>query len=164
MEWIPAAMHLTDWPDSLSSLWKQINGNLTDAGFYFIFSFTFIFSSLKYCSNWNSERATTFHMSKLSPSLEIDLSHDEANTISSSASKIDELFVSLQLGLNIRQGLTKWKSLFSYLMRYMSFSSKMKWFLWTFAEKVNCFGGASLTMSLRLKFYITTQKHFNSSS
>ena len=46
-------------------------------------------------------------MSKLSPSLEIDLSHDEANTISSSASKIDGLFVSLQLGLNIRQGLTK---------------------------------------------------------
>ena len=33
-----------------------------------------------------------FHMSNLSGSLEIDLSHDEANTISSSASKIDGAF------------------------------------------------------------------------
>ena len=65
-------------------------------------------------------------MSKLSRSLVIDRSHDEANTISSSASKIDGLFVSLQLELNIRQPTTKWKSLFSYLMRYMSFASKMK--------------------------------------
>ena len=46
-------------------------------------------------------------MSKLSRSLVIDRSHDEANTISSSASKIDGLFVSLQLELNIRQPTTK---------------------------------------------------------
>ena len=46
MEWIPAAMHLTDWPDSLSSLWKQINGNLTDITFqkcWLLFHFQFYF-------------------------------------------------------------------------------------------------------------------------
>lgn len=46
-------------------------------------------------------------MSKLSGSLVIDLSHDEANTISSSASKIDGLFVCVQLELDIRRRLTK---------------------------------------------------------
>ena len=60
-------------------------------------------SSQKYTSNGNL-KGTTFHMSKLSGSLVIDLSHDEANTISSSASKIDGLFVCVQLELDIRPG------------------------------------------------------------
>ena len=60
-------------------------------------------SSQKYTSNGNL-KGTTFHMSKLSGSLVIDLSHDEANTISSSASKIDGLFVCVQLELDIRHG------------------------------------------------------------